>query len=1020
MEPREDAKKVWRPSFSTLSIPSSARVSLSSASAAIRSFEPTHAHWVPEAKVTHCANGCGTKFSRTVRKHHCRRCGHVFCAAHSKQKLCLDADAQYTLKGGALCRVCDTCFAEGKHILEVRQQDQAEATEPHVAAEPGAPAAPSPPPAVPVAAPQPDGVVHLHTAEVVACKNHTGSFQTQRAAAIGQPNAQRVAEHAVGAAYEQLARSCKADKELLPTQLGALMSATKSLGEMAIPRPEIPWDAAGTPKLCGGCASPFGPLRWKHPCELCAGWFCEGCLSAQPEPRAHSFTLTACKVCWTRVRSWVLAQATAAQRAAACDAPLARSGHTLIAAMQCSRALLGTYEHQVREVERLAPRTSAVACSDVLQRAVETQQQLEAALPALMVAAKQVGGVTPASPTEGAVRDAAYAAAATFLRASYPRFHQLKRRLEHDASLAQRREAKRQEANAAKAQALAEAEAALARVEASVAAAAAKQAAVTAEQAEKAKFKQMGLTDEEAAEWTRITTRVKLEHAFLDAAKAFDFERVRAFVLETPDLVNAQPAKRLSALHQAAAASNSGMVAWLIEHDADPGLVSRDGQTALDICWDHETQAFLAAAATKRAAAAATAAGEAPAQETAQATAQVTGQADADCGLPPGVTPAQWATMEAMRKMVRARQHWRQIRVAVAASAGMKFWHAQLVDNGSSWNAASTIGVVSAAPGAGEEATDGQASQDGPRATILEMLMSKLPDEGQAELQNALRAVRTIADRAGKYRFGDITRSLLGSRAPERAIENAEENGEEEGDGHGPSVGPGEGDDAGGLAAAGGPTRAEYTLGRAAFVELSRGSILVASDRRLHSVPQLAGVQREEMQAALDAFTAALMAGANSLGLHEASETLSLTTLITMPFSEYVATVEGRSSGLPPLSAATFQAASTEELVSRVLSITLSVSHRIEEDVSASSFDGVRSAMQALTRALDTIFASLLTEAPVPTLVPPGSPALPVPSMPALPPTPSPPAPSGATPTPLFGPGTANGVPPPPPRPSSK
>ena len=97
-------------------------------------FEPTHAHWVPDSKATHCAfEGCGAKFgakytSLSLRKHHCRRCGYLFCDNHSKQRLRLNASAEPALWGGGNCRVCDTCYADGLMVLQRLEHEQ------HVAA----------------------------------------------------------------------------------------------------------------------------------------------------------------------------------------------------------------------------------------------------------------------------------------------------------------------------------------------------------------------------------------------------------------------------------------------------------------------------------------------------------------------------------------------------------------------------------------------------------------------------------------------------------------------------------------------------------------------------------------------------------------------------------------------------------------------------------------------------------------------------------------------------------------------
>ena len=91
--------------------------------------------WVPDHKVTHCSfPGCGKQFSFRLRRHHCRRCGLVFCSEHSQHRVNKDqlAEEQQMKEAGPLpiipgrassltssdgsseigqfVRVCDTCF----------------------------------------------------------------------------------------------------------------------------------------------------------------------------------------------------------------------------------------------------------------------------------------------------------------------------------------------------------------------------------------------------------------------------------------------------------------------------------------------------------------------------------------------------------------------------------------------------------------------------------------------------------------------------------------------------------------------------------------------------------------------------------------------------------------------------------------------------------------------------------------------------------------------------------------------
>ncbi|XP_046455550.1 RUN and FYVE domain-containing protein 2-like isoform X2 [Daphnia pulex] len=59
------------------------------------------AQWAPDELVTHCGL-CEKEFSLARRKHHCRSCGEIFCAACSDQQAQLASSAKPV-------RVCDTC-----------------------------------------------------------------------------------------------------------------------------------------------------------------------------------------------------------------------------------------------------------------------------------------------------------------------------------------------------------------------------------------------------------------------------------------------------------------------------------------------------------------------------------------------------------------------------------------------------------------------------------------------------------------------------------------------------------------------------------------------------------------------------------------------------------------------------------------------------------------------------------------------------------------------------------------------
>ncbi|XP_054722542.1 early endosome antigen 1-like [Uloborus diversus] len=60
--------------------------------------------WAEDAEVTHCT-ACGKLFTVTIRKHHCRNCGSIFCNECSARTATVAASKKPV-------RVCDVCFDE--------------------------------------------------------------------------------------------------------------------------------------------------------------------------------------------------------------------------------------------------------------------------------------------------------------------------------------------------------------------------------------------------------------------------------------------------------------------------------------------------------------------------------------------------------------------------------------------------------------------------------------------------------------------------------------------------------------------------------------------------------------------------------------------------------------------------------------------------------------------------------------------------------------------------------------------
>jgi len=83
------------------------------------------------------------------------------------------------------------------------------------------------------------------------------------------------------------------------------------------------------------------------------------------------------------------------------------------------------------------------------------------------------------------------------------------------------------------------------------------------------------------------------QHAFCNVCKSWDFDQVKAMVESEPRLINAQPAGRWSALHQAAAAGNAEVVKWLLSKGADPTAKNKDGQTPLQVADNEVTEVVV-------------------------------------------------------------------------------------------------------------------------------------------------------------------------------------------------------------------------------------------------------------------------------------------------------------------------------------------------------------------------------------------------------------------------------------------
>ncbi|KAK0621356.1 hypothetical protein B0T17DRAFT_508711 [Bombardia bombarda] len=75
---------------------------------------PSRRHWKPDQESSVCDHAtCKKSFNYFSRRHHCRKCGNIFCDFHSAYEIPLDQDANYNPHSPP-SRACAHCFSEFK------------------------------------------------------------------------------------------------------------------------------------------------------------------------------------------------------------------------------------------------------------------------------------------------------------------------------------------------------------------------------------------------------------------------------------------------------------------------------------------------------------------------------------------------------------------------------------------------------------------------------------------------------------------------------------------------------------------------------------------------------------------------------------------------------------------------------------------------------------------------------------------------------------------------------------------
>lgn len=86
------------------------------------SAEPTKEHWEPDYARLNCSRqGCGGVL-QFLGRHHCRKCGKLFCGQciNGKYLRRLNARAEYAPHRGVFCKVCFECFSEDNGWFSAR------------------------------------------------------------------------------------------------------------------------------------------------------------------------------------------------------------------------------------------------------------------------------------------------------------------------------------------------------------------------------------------------------------------------------------------------------------------------------------------------------------------------------------------------------------------------------------------------------------------------------------------------------------------------------------------------------------------------------------------------------------------------------------------------------------------------------------------------------------------------------------------------------------------------------------